>query len=192
MCKFSDDSKAKLGNAVVYIAERVSDLSKTKLLKLLYLMEETMVTRYHTPFLALPYEVWQAGPVPKDVFVDLSDGPFLLKDYVEISTVNGGTYITAKVAFNDDEFSVSEIAVMDDVLRRFGQMSAIQLVDETHRKGGLWYTFAKENNLIRAFSLHECNNSDVVIDFSRLLSTEAASQYIDSLNIHQTANLLSA
>ena len=57
----------KLGNAVVYIAERVPDLSKTKLLKLLYFMEEYSVKRFHTPFLGLPFEVWQSGPVVKDV-----------------------------------------------------------------------------------------------------------------------------
>lgn len=66
MCKFSEDSKQKLGNAIVFIASRVGQLSKTKLLKLLYLMEEYMVKRYHTPFLAIPYEVWQAGPVAKE------------------------------------------------------------------------------------------------------------------------------
>lgn len=79
MCKFSEDSKQKLGNTLVFIADRVDQLSKTKLLKLLYLMEEYMVKRYHVPFLALPFEVWQAGPVVKDVFIDLSDGPYILR-----------------------------------------------------------------------------------------------------------------
>ena len=59
MCKFSESNKDKLGNALIYMAERVPDLSKTKALKLLYLMEERMVLRYHIPFLAIPYEVWQ-------------------------------------------------------------------------------------------------------------------------------------
>ena len=63
----------KIGNAVVYIAERVPNLSKTKLLKLLYLMEEYSVKRFQTPFLGLPFEVWQAGPVVKDLFIDLSE-----------------------------------------------------------------------------------------------------------------------
>ena len=83
MCKFSDSTKEKLGNALIYVAERVQDLSKTKALKLLYLMEERMVLRYHVPFLGIPFEVWQAGPVAKDVFIDLSDGPYLLKDYIK-------------------------------------------------------------------------------------------------------------
>ena len=39
MCKFSEDSRQKLGNAVIYIANHTEQLSKTKLLKLLFLME---------------------------------------------------------------------------------------------------------------------------------------------------------
>ena len=86
MCKFSESTKQKLGNTIVYIAHHTANLSKTKLLKLLYLMEERMALKYHVPFIGLPFEVWQAGPVAKDVFIDLSDGPFLLKDFVKTNT----------------------------------------------------------------------------------------------------------
>ena len=64
MCKFSPDSKAKIGNAIIYIANHTGKLSKTKLLKLLYIMEYTMVRKYHAPFLAVPYEVWKWGGGP--------------------------------------------------------------------------------------------------------------------------------
>ena len=46
-------------------------------------MAKVSLKRYHVPFLALPFEVWQAGPVAKDVFIDLSDGPYILKDFVK-------------------------------------------------------------------------------------------------------------
>ena len=64
-----------------------------------------MVKRYHVPFLALPFEVWQAGPVAKDVFIDLSDGPYILKDFVKTEMRDNGIYITSVAAFCDDEFS---------------------------------------------------------------------------------------
>ena len=57
MCKFSATTKDKLGNALIYMAERVSDLSKTKALKLLYLMEERMVLRYLSCF-SIISRVW--------------------------------------------------------------------------------------------------------------------------------------
>lgn len=100
MCKFSEFNRQKLGNAIVYIARHTSNLSKTKLLKLLYLMEERMALKYHVPFIGLPFEVWQAGPVAKDVFIDLSDGPFLLKDFVKTNFHDGGIFVEATTRTN--------------------------------------------------------------------------------------------
>lgn len=40
MCKFSESTKQKLGNAIIYIAYHTSNLSKTKRLKPLCLTEE--------------------------------------------------------------------------------------------------------------------------------------------------------
>ena len=68
MCRFSESSKQKLGNAVVYIAERARYPYKTEVLKLLYLMEEQMVQKYHVPLLAIPFSVWRMGPVSVDVY----------------------------------------------------------------------------------------------------------------------------
>ena len=43
MCTFSESSRVRLGNAVMYIAARAKYPYKTEVLKLLYLMEERMV-----------------------------------------------------------------------------------------------------------------------------------------------------
>ena len=190
MCTFSNESKDKLGNSIIYIANYVKKLSKTKLLKLLYLMEEEMVTRYHTPFLGLPFEVWQAGPVLKDVFIDLSGRLFLLKDYIQVYNEGNCTYIDSIAQFCDDEFSDCEIKMMDSILRKYGLYSAKDLVKITHKENGLWYKTAKENDLLESFEKKECNNSDIRIDFTQLLSNSEAMDYQDSLAIHQTANIL--
>lgn len=190
MCKFSESTKQKLGNAVVYIARHTSNLSKTKLLKLLYLMEERMALKYHVPFIGLPFEVWQAGPVAKDVFVDLSDGPFLLKGFVKTTIRDGGIYVDAISDFDDSEFSECEIEMMDDVLAKYGNMTASELVAVTHKQGGPWHQAAARAGLLEAFDRHECNNSDVQIDFAESMSPCAADDYRDSLAIRQTANQL--
>lgn len=192
MCKFSEDSKQKLGNTLIYMAEHTPNLSKTKSLKLLFLMEEYMVKRYHVPFLALPFEVWQAGPVVKDVFIDLSDGGELLREFVRTETYDGGTYIKALKPFSDDEFSDCEIEMMDEIIKKHGQKTAKQLVDEVHKEGSLWYNVAKENNLLEDFSNGISNNSSFLIDFSKDLSGCAKEYYLESLAIHQTANILKA
>lgn len=192
MCKFSEPTRQKLGNAIVYIARHTVNLSKTKLLKLLYLMEERMALKFHVPFLAIPFEVWQAGPVAKDVFVDLSDGPFLLKDYVKTEFRDGGTFINPIADFDDSEFSEYELEMMDEVLKNYGNMSASELVALTHKKGSLWYKTAARTGLLDAFCRHECNNSDQQIDFTEAMSVCTAEDYRESLNIRQTANILNA
>jgi uncharacterized phage-associated protein len=169
MCKLSVSDLNKLGNSVVYIAQRIPQLSKTKLLKLLYLMEEYSVVRFRTPFLGLPFEVWQAGPVAKDVFIDLSETPVLLNGYVDRVTKNKSTYIVAKTEFCDDEFSDNDIQVMDDIIRRYGQMSAKELVEYTHKPDSLWYSIALEHHILEAFQQGLMNNSDYVIDLSKKL-----------------------
>ena len=186
MCKFSESTKQKLGNTIVYIARHTSNLSKTKLLKLLYLMEERMALKYHVPFIGIPFEVWQAGPVAKDVFVDLSDGPYLLKNFVKTDFKDGGTFIEAIADFDDSEFSECEIEMMDEILAKYGNMTASDLVSETHKEGTL------RTGLLEAFNKHECNNSDQQIDFTEAMTDCAAEDYRESLNIRQTANLLNA
>lgn len=189
MCKFSPDSKAKIGNTIIYIANHTGKLSKTKLLKLLYIMESTMVRKYHVPFLAIPYEVWKWGPVQKDLFADLSDNLFLMKDYISAYFSEDRKYFRAKAEFNDDEFSQLEIGVMDEVLEEYGKKTVQQLESILHQPSSLWYRAAEKNNVLSAFSDGTCNNTDIKIDFSDLLSSpEDKEEYIENLAIQRTAN----
>ena len=190
MCKFSEYTKQKLGNTIVYIARKKSNLSKTQLLRLLYLMEERMALKYHIPFIGIPFEVWQIGPVAKDVFVDLSDSPYLLKNFVKTDFKDGGTFIEAIADFDDNEFSECEIEMMDEILAKYGNMTASDLFSETHKEGTLWYRTAVRTGLLEAFNKYECNNSDQQIDFTEEMIDCAAEDYRESLNIRQTANLL--
>lgn len=192
MCKFSESTKQKLGNAIVYIAQHTSSLSKTKLLKLLYLMEERMALKYHVPFIGLPFEVWQAGPVAKDVFIDLSDGPFLLKDFIKTIFRDGAIFVEAKADFDDSEFSECELAMMDEVLAKYGNMTASDLVAETHKESTPWYRKAAQTGLLDAFKKRECNNSSEQIDFTEFMPDCAADEYRESLAVRLTANQLNA
>lgn len=181
MCTLTKSDKAKLGNAVVYIATHTENLSKTKLLKLLYFMEEYSVRRFHTPFLGLPYEVWQAGPVVKDVFIDLSETPVILDGYVSKNTVGNATYITAAKDFCDDEFSDNDILVMDEVLKKYGTKTASELVSITHKEGSLWYKVATAENLLPLFEQKLMNNSDHVIDFGEELTPSGRDFYQEQM-----------
>lgn len=188
MCKFSEDNKVRVGNVALYIAQNTERPSKTKVMKLMYLMEERWVLKSQFPFLGIPYEVWQAGPVAKDVFVDLSDGPFILSNYVTVSSDGMGQYVEPVGTFDPDEFSDAELKVMKEVIEKYGNMTASELVQFTHREGSLWYNAAKENGLLEAFDRHQCNSSDVLIDFTKAMTPCDAEFYKENLSMHQAAN----
>lgn len=188
MCKISEENRKRLGNILVYIAQHTDRPCKTKVLKLIYLMEERWILTTHTPFTGLPFEVWQHGPVEKDVFIDLSDGPTLLHDYVAMRNDGDSTYIEALRDFDEDEFSDNELRMMESVIKKYGSKSANELVNLTHQENSLWYREAKEHGLLEVFKNSRCNSSDVEIDFSKALSSCDAEFYIDSLNAYKVAN----
>ncbi len=185
---FSEDSKRKLGNAILYIAGNVEDLSKSKLIKLMYLMEENMVRKYQAPFLALEYEVWQYGPVAKEIYVGFSNTPTILREYVYTSATEDGTYIYPNGDFNPDSFNDMELEVMEFVVREYGSLKARELKDITHRPDGLWYRKALSKGLIEAFERQECTSSDELIDFSELLSEEQKPIYRKRLSDAEAVN----
>ncbi|MDR1563104.1 MAG: SocA family protein [Dysgonamonadaceae bacterium] len=186
MNSYSKDTIKKLGNAMIYIAERVSDPSKTKLLKLLYLLEEESVKQNKIPFFGIPFEVWQAGPVAKDVFIDLDIEPRLLSKYISIKHEDNATYISPKTSFNDDEFSDNDIAVMEYVIEKFGKKTARQLVVLLHNEGSAWHHVAKENGLLEAFKRGITNSSDKEIDFTYYLSGCDAEWYRECINFRES------
>lgn len=189
MCKLSASDRMKLGNTCVYMAQRIPNLSKTKLLKMLYFMEEYSVLRFNTPFLGLPFEVWQAGPVVKDVFVDLSENPVLLDGFVKRIQEDGATYVKPVAEFCDDEFSDNDIIVMDDIIKRYGNKTATELVQLTHKEGTPWWKIAKEHGLLEAFEQKLMNNSDFVIDLGKELTGCSREFYQENLNFLKEARL---
>jgi uncharacterized phage-associated protein len=187
---YSKETINKLGNAMVYIAQKVPSLSKTKLLKLLYLLEEISVKENKLPFFGIPFEVWQAGPVAKDVFIDLDIKPVIFDGYISVTRDNNATYISAKALFDNDEFSDNDIQVMDYVIEKYGNKTATQLVDHLHKKSSVWYKTAKENNLIEAFEKGITNSSNKEIDFTYYLSGCEIERYQDYIEFHKSVSHL--
>ena len=131
-----------------------------------------------------------AGPIAKDVFIDLSEEVILLQDFIKIEMKDNALYITAVDSFCNDEFSDCEIQLMGEIVRKYGQMPVGLMMDEIHKEGTLWYETAKENGLLEDFSRVISNNSSFLIDFTKGLTECAKEHYLDSLAIHQTANIL--
>ena len=116
--KFNVEQLDKIGNTVIYLADRIPQLSKTKLLKLLYILDEISIKKSGIPILNLKYKVWKFGPVSEELFIELSSDSSLLEKF--INRDNEGNHIVSKVKFNDDEFSENDIDLLNYVIEKYG------------------------------------------------------------------------
>lgn len=163
---YSEEQLNKIGNTAIYLAERIPFLSKTKLLKLFYILDEYSIQRGGIPFLDLTYKVWKFGPVSEEMFVDLSSSsPTFLKPYIGFEN----SYIKAKAAFNDDEFTDNDIELMNKVIELFGNKKSDELVAYTHRENSLWYNIAKEKNILKELQDGLISNTEFEIELSDLI-----------------------
>lgn len=178
---FTKDEVNKIGNTIIYFAERLQPLSKTKLLKLLYLSEEESVRRHAMPFLNLDFEVWQYGPVAKDIYVDVSSTEqYLLRDYIQTQVDHENrTFVNAKAEFDDGEFSDAELSLLELVLSKYGHFNAEQLVDLTHRPHSPWTLTAKQHGVLDDLNNKCMVTTDYKIDFNSLLDESGQQRYAD-------------
>ena len=188
MCRFSESNKNKLGNTILYIAKHAKFPYKTEILKLLFLMEERMVQQYHIPFLAIPFSVWRLGPVSVDVFEELSDGPILLDEFISLQLNGTGAKVITKKEFDDEEFSDAELAMMQQIMDKYGHMNSEELIAETHKEGSLWQITALEHGLLKDFEEKRANSSNIVLDMGRKLCPDDREFYEEVLAIRLTAN----
>ncbi|WP_145710522.1 Panacea domain-containing protein [Chitinophaga japonensis] len=162
----------KLGNAIVFLAGKIPSMTKTKLLKLIYIIEELSVRKYGVPFFDLKFDVWKLGPVSRDLFVELSSEPVLLAEYIIREEATDTTVIKPKQQFSDDEFNDTEIKLLEEIAEKFRHSSANDLVLFTHRKHSPWYLTAQRNGLLEYFESGQMNATDVEIDLSQLLEDQ--------------------
>ncbi|MCC8118201.1 MAG: SocA family protein [Bacteroidales bacterium] len=191
MNELSKENQNKLGNTIIFLAEKCSDLSKTKMLKLLYLIEERCALSYHMPFLGLSYKVWQAGPVADLVYDDICNEAPLLKSFVHLYMKNNCIYIAPIKDFEEDEFSETEIKVMNEIIDQYGNKTASDLVKQLHSRDSLWYGVAKENSLLQGFRNGK-HASSKEIDFTKKMSAEDAAYYTELLSDLRAANYYNA
>lgn len=158
----------KLGNTLVYLANGVSELNKTKILKLLFLIEETSIKKNGYPFFGFNFELWQFGPVLKEVYADLStDSVSFLNDYIQKDKYDPSLYVAVK-EFNDDEFSDWDLEVLEYIIKFAKNKIARDLVEITHAKDSLWTKTALKYGVLEDLELKKVTTTDYLIDFGLL------------------------
>lgn len=165
---FTKDQINKIGNAIIYLSGSITELNKTKILKLLFLIEEATIKKYGRPFFGIDFQLWKHGPVAKDIFIDLSDEkPTLLAEYIEKDPANA-TNFKAKKPFCDDEFSDNDIALLDAIIDFAKDKPAAYLVKHTHGKNSLWRKSAIQCGVLEILENELKNSTEHEIDFNLL------------------------
>lgn len=162
--RYTKDQIEKIGQAIIYMAEKMPGVSKTKILKLVYLLDEYSIKSSGIPFFGLEYKVWQAGPVNTDLYTELSSNTVLLKDYIRLEySPNGECSVFPRKKFSDDEFSENDLELLNDIVRVYKKFSAKKLVELCHRPSTLWYQVAKEKGVLDLFESGKLNTTDYII-----------------------------
>jgi uncharacterized phage-associated protein len=170
MCIGMKINKDLIGNIVIFLAERCKPLYHTKLLKLLYLIDEEATKRTGTPITWLSYNVWQFGPVSEDVYFSKLEGCNKLSEFVSFENVRNNSFIIKPIIeFNDAEFSELDLEIINEVVEKYGSMTTKQLVDITHAKGSLWDETKKKSDI--QFSENN-KTSDITLNFLNLIEDD--------------------
>ena len=170
--KYSHDQIDKLGNALIYLIEKMGSLPKTRLLKLVYIIEEKSIEKRSMPFFNLDFEVWKFGPVCQNLYVEFTEEPTILKNYIKKRNTRNGFVFDKNSSFNDDEFSDSDISLMDEIINEFSGSNCNDLVEYTHRENSLWYNTAKANGVLELLLNEEIPTTNLKINFEELFKNE--------------------
>lgn len=172
----------KIGNLIIYLADSIFEkyrqkLFLTKLLKLLYIIDERSVKETGAPVTGLDYKVWRMGPVAYDVYTDLMhNNSEQLASFVEAKRSDsenidrGWALIESTNTFDDSEFSDYEMTLIDSVIGEHGYKQKDDLIELLHEDGSLWKKIVDEKGLEKKFKTE--NTSPYKIDLSNLIADD--------------------
>jgi uncharacterized phage-associated protein len=168
-----------IGNVLAYMAERIPDLSLTKALKLLFILDREAILATGVPVTWLKYQAWRQGPVAREVYKDavfhehvcLRGKEYTIRNYVQVDTklVRGEVkrYLRPKEGYKSSlrRLSPEQKQILELVLNTYGDKLAKTLVDHLHKPDSLWEQVVARNQI----SFREgYGASDYPVDLSEL------------------------
>lgn len=138
--------REKLINAIVYFARHTKKCGKTKLMKLLYFLDFMHFKQTGKSVTGLEYYAWKRGPVPRDLFSEISNGMSedLNKAIAVAPTEIGDDKIFHKIfanpqqKFDDKHFTKREIRLLEMTAEIFRNADSEQMIMASHLKNDPW------------------------------------------------------
>ena len=139
-------NNSKIGNLLAYISSKIEDINLRKLIKLVFLIDEESVRSRGISVTWLTYYAWEKGPVAPCIY-EIKDRGGIFSKYISVHrNREEKVIITPFVDKNESsiQFSKKELRLIDSIIDKYGQLSADDLSEITHKPGGLW-DIAKKN-----------------------------------------------
>ncbi|OQX51969.1 MAG: hypothetical protein B5M53_09800 [Candidatus Cloacimonas sp. 4484_209] len=149
LCLGSDMDIDKILNVILYILQEKEEVSKTKLMKLLFLIDFAHLRKYNRPITWVEYHRLPKGPIPSylldiiNTAIGHNAAPVINEDIKNFRNMvkitkrvigqREGFFLSPLKQPDMDELSSSEIEVIDEILKRYGNKNARELIDITHR-----------------------------------------------------------
>ena len=144
--------REKLTEAIVYFAKNTELCGKTKLMKLLYFLDFIHFRQTGKSVTEMDYYAWDRGPVPRDLWRELSNPETMADDLRRavavwpVETADNKTLelITPRRKFNERFFSPRELQILEEVAFTFKEAPAALMVESAHLPRQPWDLTCRE------------------------------------------------
>lgn len=155
--------REKLINAIVYFAKNTKYCGKTKLLKLLYFLDFKHFKQTGKSVTGQDYFAWEMGPVPRDLFEELSGGMKPdMKAAIHDLPEEGFQKIRPKKGFEDRFFTKKEMKLLEEISFIFNDAKADDMVESTHLTNEPWDRTLKQKGEFKKIDYMLAIDSEIV------------------------------
>lgn len=142
-------NKELVGNLMILLTDHCRPLYHTKLLKLLFLIDQEATKIKGTPITWLDYKAWQLGPVAPPVYYSKNQGQNSFYEFVKFEKTGDKNSCIVKPVkkFDDSEFSDWDMDIIMDIIQKYGKRSNAELIQLTHKEGSLWSNAINESHI---------------------------------------------
>lgn len=134
--------REKLLNALVYFAAHTRGCGKTKLFKLLFLLDFEHFKATGRSVTGLDYYAWERGPVPVQLNGELDEPSGDLFQAIRIEPEQIGNYqrltVVPQRSFDPSHFSNRELHLLESIAAAYSHANATDMVEVTHAENGAW------------------------------------------------------
>jgi uncharacterized phage-associated protein len=134
--------REKLLNAVIFFAAHTQGCGKTKLFKLLYLLDFEHFKATGRSVTGLDYYAWELGPVPVRLNGELDEPSGDLFEAITIQPEQVVNFqrltVVPKRSFDPSHFSSRELRLLEQIAASYSLANATDMIDVTHAENGAW------------------------------------------------------